>query len=174
MPRSNRSRSTIFPGSIVLRDGSQIGPLPPSQAAVANCPGSKIVGRPWELVLTVAPATETVDYLLVGSAIARARWELDYVRGWERNPWFYLDQTLASVFVSLTQPPPFDQARSAEVVRRLQAIPQIISDGESEPERPGRTAGTVIDPAAEGHSSPAGRNGTRPKALSTQCKRRPA
>ena len=45
---------------------------------------------------------ETVDYLLVGSAIARARWELDYVRGWQRNPWFYLDQTLASVFVSLT------------------------------------------------------------------------
>ncbi len=51
---------------------------------------------------------ETVDYLLVGSAIARARWELDYVKGWQRNPWFYLDQTLASVFVSLTQPPPFD------------------------------------------------------------------
>src|SRR6266481_3605159 len=74
--------------------------------------------------------TETVDYLLVGSAIARARWELDYVRGWQRNPWFYLDQTLASVFVSLTQPPPFDQARSAEVVRRIQAIPQIISDAE--------------------------------------------
>jgi len=74
--------------------------------------------------------TETVDYLLVGSAIARARWELDYVRGWQRNPWFYLDQTLASVFVSLTQPPPFDQARSAEVVRRIQAIPQIIFDAE--------------------------------------------
>lgn len=74
---------------------------------------------------------ETVDYLLVGSAIARARWELDYVRGWQRNPWFYLDQTLASVFVSLTQPPPFGEARSAEILRRLQAIPQIIADGES-------------------------------------------
>ncbi len=75
--------------------------------------------------------TETVDYLLVGSAIARARWELDYVRGWQRNPWFYLDQTLAAVFVSLTQPPPFDEARSAEIVRRIQAIPQIITDGEA-------------------------------------------
>src|SRR3977135_2642370 len=74
--------------------------------------------------------TETVDYLLVGSAIARARWELDYVRGGQGNPWFYLDQTVASVFVSLTQPPPFDQARSAEVVRRIQAIPQIIFDAE--------------------------------------------
>ncbi len=73
---------------------------------------------------------ETVDYLLVGSAIARARWELDYVRGWQRNPWFYLDQTLASLFVSLTQPPPFDQARSAEIVGRVKAIPQIIAEGE--------------------------------------------
>ncbi|MGA8308790.1 MAG: DUF885 family protein, partial [Terriglobales bacterium] len=82
---------------------------------------------------------ETVDYLLVGSAIARARWELDYVKGWQRNPWFYLDQTLASVFVSLTQPPPFDAARSAEVVRRIQTIPQIVANAEAnlkDPYRP--------------------------------------
>jgi Bacterial protein of unknown function (DUF885) len=82
---------------------------------------------------------ETVNYLLVGSAIARARWELDYVRGWRHNPWFYLDQALASVFVILTQPPPFDEARSAEVVRRIQSIPQIIADGEinlKDPARP--------------------------------------
>ncbi len=74
---------------------------------------------------------ETVDYLLVGSAIARARWELDYVRGWQRNPWFYLDQTLASLFVSLTQPPPFDETRSAEILGRVQAIPRILADGEA-------------------------------------------
>ncbi|HEV3207579.1 MAG TPA: DUF885 family protein [Terriglobales bacterium] len=74
---------------------------------------------------------ELVDYLLVGSAIARVRWELNYVRGWERNPWFYLDQTVASVFVILTQPPPFGAARSAEIVRRVQAIPQIIAAGEA-------------------------------------------
>ena len=82
---------------------------------------------------------ETVDYLLVGSAIARARWEMDYVRGWQRNPWFYLDQTLGAVFVSLTQPPPFGAARSAEIVRRIQAIPQIIADAEAnlkDPYRP--------------------------------------
>jgi hypothetical protein len=74
---------------------------------------------------------ETVDYLLVGSAIARARWELDYVRGWQRNPWFYLDQTLASLFVSLTQPPPFDETRSAEILGRVQAIPRILAEGEA-------------------------------------------
>ena len=75
--------------------------------------------------------SETVDYLLVGSAIARARWELDYVRGWQCNPWFYLDQTLASLFVSLTQPPPFDETRSAEIVGRVQAIPRILAEGEA-------------------------------------------
>jgi hypothetical protein len=82
---------------------------------------------------------DTVDYLLVGSAIARARWELDYVRGWQRNPWFYLDQTLGAVFVSLTQPPPFGAARSAEIVRRIQAIPRIVADAEAnlkDPYRP--------------------------------------
>ncbi len=72
-----------------------------------------------------------MDYLLVGSAIARARWELDYVRGWQRNPWFYLDQTLASLFVSLTQPPPFDETRSTEIVGRVQAIPGILADGKT-------------------------------------------
>ncbi len=74
---------------------------------------------------------DVVDYHLIGSAIARARWELDYVRGWQRNPWFYLDQTLASVFVYLTPPPPFSEARSAEIVRRIQAIPGILADGEA-------------------------------------------
>src|SRR6202162_3060896 len=77
------------------------------------------------------PRAETVDYLLAGSAIARARWELDYVRGWQRNPLFYLDQTRAPLFVSLTPPPPFGEARSTKIVRRIQAIPQIISDAEA-------------------------------------------
>jgi hypothetical protein len=81
---------------------------------------------------------DTVDDLLVGSGLARARWELDYVRGWQRNPWFYLDQTLASVFASLTPPPPFDEARSAEIVRRIQAIPRIIADGETNLRDPAR------------------------------------
>jgi hypothetical protein len=84
-----------------------------------------------ELKASNQSRAEVVDYLLVGSAIARARWELDYVRGWQRNPWFYLDQTLAAVFVSLPQPPPFGEARSVEIVRRIQAIPQIIADGEA-------------------------------------------
>jgi uncharacterized protein (DUF885 family) len=81
--------------------------------------------------------------MLVGSAIARARWELDYVRGWQRNPWFYLDQTLAAVFVILSPPPPFTEERSAEIVRRVQAVPQIIADGETNLKEPSRPLGEL-------------------------------
>src|SRR5512144_1270817 len=40
-----------------------------------------------------APVPRQVDYRLMGSAISRVRWELDYVHGWRNNAMFYVDQT---------------------------------------------------------------------------------
>ena len=120
------------------------------------------------------PRAQTVDYLLTGSAIARARWELDYVRGWQRNPWFYLDQTLASLFVSLTPPSPFNEARSAEIVGRVQTIPKILADGEANLKDPAGTAGPAIHPSTAGHWSSSGRNGARAQAQSHARNRLPA
>ena len=40
------------------------------------------------------PLSEQVDYRLIGSAIARVHWELNVTCGQERNPGFYVDQTL--------------------------------------------------------------------------------
>ena len=37
-----------------------------------------------------------VDYRLIGSALARVRWELDINPRWQRDPSFYIDQTLAA------------------------------------------------------------------------------
>ncbi|MBZ5527316.1 MAG: DUF885 domain-containing protein [Acidobacteriia bacterium] len=74
------------------------------------------------------PIPEQVDYRLMGSAIARVRWELEIVRGWQRNPVFYVDQTLGSIFVALTQPPPFDAKRSAEILARLRQIPRTVAE----------------------------------------------
>lgn len=59
------------------------------------------------------PAGRQVDYRLIGSAIARARWELEVTRGWRRNPNFYIHQTLGAIFDRLLQPPPFDVGRRA-------------------------------------------------------------
>jgi uncharacterized protein (DUF885 family) len=73
--------------------------------------------------------SERVDYRLMGSAISRVRWELDLNRRWERDPSFYLDQTLTALLESLLEPPPFDRSRSREIVERMMEIPAILSEG---------------------------------------------
>ena len=70
------------------------------------------------------PVPRQVDYRLIGSAIARARWELDFQRGWQRNPSFYLDQSLGAYFHLLLQAPPFSSERGANIVATLNATPQ--------------------------------------------------
>ena len=70
-----------------------------------------------------------VDYRLIGSAIARAHWELDFLSAWKKNPNFYLDQTLGAFVHLLLQPPPFSEARSANIVATLNAFPKILADG---------------------------------------------
>ena len=72
-----------------------------------------------------------VDYRLAGSALARVRWELDINPRWQRDPSFYLDQTLTALLEALVQPPPFDALRSREIVDRMQEIPKIIDDGKA-------------------------------------------
>jgi hypothetical protein len=72
-----------------------------------------------------------VDYRLIGSAIARVRWELEIERGWRRDPRFYLNQTLGAVYVRLLPPPPFDAVRSGEIIRRLESFPKTIEEGKA-------------------------------------------
>jgi uncharacterized protein (DUF885 family) len=79
----------------------------------------------------LAPPAQTsvrdqVDYRLLGSALARVRWELSIEQTWKRNPQFYVDQTLGSVFVLLLQPPPFAESRQQEIVARIKQIPATL------------------------------------------------
>ncbi len=87
----------------------------------------------WRALTPPANATtpEQVDYRLVGSAIARVRWELAIEQNWKRNPGFYVDQTLGSVFVLLLPPPPFSAARQGEIVARMRQIPATLIDGKA-------------------------------------------
>jgi uncharacterized protein DUF885 len=77
-----------------------------------------------------------VDYHLMGSALARAKWELELNPRWRRDPNFYLEQSLTPVTEALTVPPPFDAARSRELLTRIRNIPQILRDGEINLESP--------------------------------------
>ena len=72
------------------------------------------------------PVHEQVDYRLLGSAIARVRWELSLEQSWKRNPQFYVDQTLGSVYALLLQPPPFSASRQQEIVARMERIPTTL------------------------------------------------
>ncbi|MEP6767511.1 MAG: DUF885 family protein [Acidobacteriota bacterium] len=72
------------------------------------------------------PPAWQVDRRLVRSAFARVRWELDVERGWERNPMFYVDQTVGAVFDALVRPPPFTKSRASQLARRIAAIPGTI------------------------------------------------
>ncbi|HEX3320287.1 MAG TPA: DUF885 domain-containing protein [Terriglobales bacterium] len=68
------------------------------------------------------PIAQQVDYRLMGSAIARVRCELDVNRGWQRNPGFYIDQTVGAYFHLLLPPPPFDAVRTSLIVETLASI----------------------------------------------------
>jgi Bacterial protein of unknown function (DUF885) len=69
---------------------------------------------------------QKVDLRLIGSALARVRWELEINPRWKRDPNFYLDQTLTAVTEALRVPAPYDAIRSTEILTRLENIPPII------------------------------------------------
>ena len=77
------------------------------------------------------PIQEQVDYRLIGSAIARVKWELDIEEGWQRNPMFYLHQTLGAVQILLLQPPPFSAERQRQLAARMESIPATIQAAET-------------------------------------------
>ena len=71
-----------------------------------------------------------VDYRLVGSALARVRWELEGVRSHRRDPGFYVQQTVGALVDLLLPSSPWTEERGHDVVVRLQAFPRILADAE--------------------------------------------
>jgi uncharacterized protein (DUF885 family) len=78
---------------------------------------------------TTWPISQQVDYRLIGSGLARVRWELDVNSSWKRDPTFYIAQTLTALAEALTVPGPYDEARSREILTRIENIPSILQQG---------------------------------------------
>ncbi|HYW87737.1 MAG TPA: DUF885 family protein, partial [Chloroflexota bacterium] len=89
------------------------------------------------------PIDQQVDYRLLGSALSRVDWEMDVIRGWQRNPYFYVQQTVGAIFELLLQPPPFDARRQDALVQRAEAIPRVLESAHA------NLAGHAIRPFAE-------------------------
>jgi uncharacterized protein (DUF885 family) len=96
------------------------------------------------------PVPKQVDYRLIGSALARVRWELDINPRWKRDPTFYLEQTLTPLVEALTVPAPYDEARSREILTRIENIPAILQQGEANLEKPPAPFATVAIQALDG------------------------
>ncbi|NNJ79510.1 MAG: DUF885 family protein [Xanthomonadales bacterium] len=73
------------------------------------------------------PVGQQVDARLLRAAIQRVHWELDILRSPHRNPLFYVQQTLGSVFELLLIASPVDEARLENIILRLERIPQTLS-----------------------------------------------
>ena len=82
------------------------------------------------------PIPHQVDYKLIGSALSRIRWELDVNPRWKRDPNFYIEQTLTALAEALTIPAPYGEARSREILTRVENIPSILQQGSENLENP--------------------------------------
>ena len=96
------------------------------------------------------PIPKQVDNRLIGSALARVRWELDINPRWKRDPNFYIEQTLTPIVEALTVPAPYDEVRSREILTRIENIPAILQQGEANLEKPPAPFATVAIQALDG------------------------
>ncbi len=83
--------------------------------------------------------SDSVDYLLLRSAMERVRWELEDLRAPYRNPGFYVQQTMGAVFELLYPQGAMTKERVGEILLRLQSIAGTLraaKENLTEPVRP--------------------------------------
>jgi hypothetical protein len=85
----------------------------------------------WELA-------DRIDARLLRAAIQRVHWELDLLQAPQRNPLFYVHQTLGSVFELLIISSPMDAQRASNIVLRLEQIPATLKAARGNLDRPVR------------------------------------
>jgi hypothetical protein len=77
------------------------------------------------------PISQQVDHKLIGSALARVRWELDVLQSWRRNPRFYVYQALGQFFEDLLKTTPLDNERAGNLVTYLNRVPGVLAEGKT-------------------------------------------
>jgi hypothetical protein len=70
--------------------------------------------------------SDSVDYLLLRSAIERIHWELDVLRLPYINPDFYIQQTVGAFYDLLIIGSPITDTRTKNMILRLQSIPATL------------------------------------------------
>lgn len=82
--------------------------------------------------------SQQVDARLLRAAINRVYWELDVLQSPHRNPLFYVDQTLGSIFELLILSSPMTVARAENIILRLNHFPVTVKAAKQNLSRPVR------------------------------------
>jgi len=96
------------------------------------------------------PVPQQVDYRLIGSALSRVHWEFEVNPRWKRDPNFYIEQTLTPIVEALTVPGPYHEARSREILTRIENVPSILQQGSENLDKAPEPFVTVAMQALEG------------------------
>jgi uncharacterized protein (DUF885 family) len=72
------------------------------------------------------PIAAQVDYRLIGSALARVHWELDVNPRWQRDPTFYVDQTVGAITDAMLAPSPAGEANANVIRLRMEEVPGLL------------------------------------------------
>lgn len=72
-------------------------------------------------------AGDRVDLALLGATMERVHWQIEVLANLRRDPGFYLDQSLGSLYELLIESPEPDEAAMEELVRRLLRFPSLIN-----------------------------------------------
>jgi len=83
--------------------------------------------------------SDSVDFLLMHSAIERVNWELNILRSPYRNPDFYVHQTIGAVYELLLIHSPMTDSRMENIILRLKSIPKTLEHAKqnlTEPNEP--------------------------------------
>jgi len=70
---------------------------------------------------------DSVDFLLLRSAVERVNWELNILQQPYRNPDFYVHQTLGVLYELLLIHTPWNERRARNLLIRMQSIPKTVA-----------------------------------------------
>jgi uncharacterized protein (DUF885 family) len=127
-----RAKYAPFTGDDVPRMERPGGIRDWSRASIEKCSRdlAEFEARWKQIDKTDWPISRQVDYSLIGAALARVHWELEINPRWQRDPTFYIDQTLTALAEALIVPAPYHQSQSKEILTRVENISSILKQGE--------------------------------------------
>ena len=114
----------------IERDPDWVPDLSPIAVANSNAKYKEFLKTLESIPQSGWSRADSIDYLLLRSAIERVNWELNVLDLPGRHPEFYINQTVGFVFDLLAISSPFTSQRAKELILRLNSIPKTLKNAQ--------------------------------------------